>query len=484
MGLRARLLIIACFPLASCTCDDELGELNSAIEVIPPELDFGMVARDFEKDLPLTLKNKGLFPLTVDMFAASAPFLPPTVTSTIIGTGSQVKVMAGFKPSELGMQEGMLEIHSDDPKAPVVTVPMRGIGIEAAVKVDPSVVDFGEVLWLQNSALEMRTVTVSNPGSDSFDLTALELADAAMGSFALDPGDAMKTYAPGESGTFVVSYRPNARVMVEGSVRIATTTRMAPEIIIPLRGKGVGPEINICAQPPGGMETCTERGEIPRLHFDDIPINTAAMGTIRVKNTGDRDLTIINAMPTSNAPEFTYSPSIPAMNLVIPPGMEDSWSVTYSPIDYAFDAVLLAFASNDARSPMVVPRSVDIRGGVRSPRIRVQPGSLTFSHTGNVEHGETHVRIYNCGGENLTITNNVQMNQTGGPGPALSLMNGPTAGTTIMPQPMCDQGPAGAEMIVVFDTMTDGNYTGEVEIDSNDPTMMQTIVRVTASKRP
>jgi hypothetical protein len=183
VALRARLLILALFPVAACTCDDSLGELNGALEVIPPELDFGSVPRDLAKELPLTLKNRGLFPLTVEKFVTTAPFIASTVTSTIIGTGSQIKVMAAFKPSELGMASGTLEIHSDDPKVPVTLVPMTGVGIEAAVTVDPSIIDFGDVLWVAGDTREHVTVTVSNPGTDSFDLTALELSDSAMGSF-------------------------------------------------------------------------------------------------------------------------------------------------------------------------------------------------------------------------------------------------------------------------------------------------------------
>lgn len=483
MGLRARHLVLLLFPLSSCTCEDELGELNGALEVLPPMVDFGEVPRDFQKELPIILKNKGLFPLTIDSFSAGAPFIAPTLTSTIISTGSQISVMVGFKPSELGRADGMLEINSDDPKTPVYTVPMFGVGIEAAVTVDPSVVDFGEVLWEAGTDRETITVTVSNPGTDTFELTALELTDGAMGSFELDPMAAIGSYAPDASKTFVVSYRPKARAAVMGSVRIATTTRMAPEIIIPLRGKGVGPEINICSMPTGGMETCTQAGAIPRVHFTDLPINTTATGTIRVLNTGDRELSIPQVFLTSMSPEFSFTPSVPTTNLTIAPGAETSFSVTYAPTDYAFDAVLLAFASNDPRPPDMVPRSVDIRGGVASPRIRVNPGSLTFSHMGNVTHGETPVRIYNCGLEPLTITNAITMNQTSGPEQALSLSGVPPAGTTIPAQPMCDQGPAGAEMRVVFDTATNGTYGGEILINSNDPTNMALTVRVTASKR-
>jgi hypothetical protein len=487
--LRARLLLLGLFPLSACNCDDELGQLNGALEVDPPALDFGMVPRDLAKELPLKLYNRGSFVLNVEGYSADAPFIPPSGTSSI-GTGNKgIEIKVAFKPSELGPVSGTLVIVSDDPKAPTVTVPLTGVGIEAAIRVEPSLIDFGEVEWLPNMmGQQSQTVTVSNPGSDAFELTALELTESANNAFGLSMMDAIGTYGPGASKTFAVTFLPNSRGAVSGSVRIATTTRMAPEIIIPLRGQGVAPEMELCALADSGTEACNSRGEVPRVTFGNIERMGMATGRVTVRNTGDRNLVLAQVFTTSNATDFTYSPAVPSTAAIsIAPGATEMWTVTYTPSDYLFDAVLLGFATNDPRMfPGGDPRgsrAVDIRGGVKSARIRIQPGSLTFSHTGAVNHGETPVRFYNCGEELLTLSGNIMMVQTSGPEPALSITGAPPSGTTIPPQPMCDQGPAGAEMRVVFDTTTDGIYEGEIAVSSNDPTNPTVTVSVTATKR-
>lgn len=487
--LRARFCLLALLPLSACNCEDELGQLNGAIEADPPALDFGMVPRDFAKELPLKLYNRGSFVLNVESYSADAPFIAPSGTSSIATGNKGIEVKVAFKPSELGPVSGTLVIISDDPKAPMITVPLTGTGIEAAIRVDPSLIDFGEVPWLPNMmGRQTQVVTVSNPGSDAFELTALELTESAANAFGVDLMQAVGTYAPGDSKTFSVTFLPNLRGPVSGSIRIATTTRMAPEITIPLRGQGVAPEFELCVTSPAGAEACNSRGEIPRLDFGNIERMGMANGTVRVRNTGDRDLVLAQVFTTSEAPDFMYSPAVPSTAAItIAPGGMETWAVTYAPSDYLYDAVLLGFASNDPRMfPAGDPRgsrAADLRGGVKSARIRIQPGSLTFSHSGAVTRGETPVRFYNCGEEPLTLMNNIVMNQTAGPELALSLLGVPAAGTTIPPQPMCDQGPSGAEMRVVFDTATNGVYEGEVAVDSNDPTNPTVTVGVTATKR-
>jgi hypothetical protein len=475
----AAIVLLSSLPLSACNCEDEIGALSGAIEVDPPALDFGTVALGLAKELPLTIHNRGLYVLNIERFSAAAPFIAPAGTATI-GTGSSITVDAGYVASMLGAEAGTLVIQSDDPKTPMVSVPLAGTGIEAAVRVEPPMIDFGEVDWVAGSTPRVVMVTVSNPGTDAFDLTSLELAAGTGAAFMLDRAAAVGEYAPGASKTFAVSYLPNARAEASGSVVIRTTTRMAPEITVPLRGKGVGPEMQICSSATGGVETCTANGEIPRVQFGNIDRNGTATGTIRVTNAGDRDLILGSVFLTSDAPEFSFTPAVPSAGTqTIAPGAESSWTVTYAPQDYAFDAVLVGFASNDPRGS----RSVDVRGGVKSARIRVSPGSLTFTHSGGVNRGETPVRIYNCGEEPLVIARNVVLTQTAGPGPALSITGAPAAGTTIMPQPMCEMEAPGAQLTVVFETMTDGNYTAQIEIESNDPTNALVTVNIVATKR-
>jgi hypothetical protein len=91
------------------------------------------------------------------------------------------------------------------------------------------------------------------------------------------------------------------------------------------------------------------------------------------------------------------------------------------------------------------------------------------------------VRIKNCGDYALVIGSDVTIRQLTGPAMALSLENAPRAGAMVMPQ-NCMVDPPGLEFFVVFETMTNGNYSAEVTIPSNDPTEPSVTVMVGATK--
>jgi hypothetical protein len=472
------MYVVACgfIAISGCTCDDNLAILKAVVEVEPEVLDFGQVAVNSTKELTLTLRNKGSFFLTVDEWMADAPFTPPTGTATI-STFGEVQVTVSFTPTMLGNNEGMLVFSTDAEDQPMVTVPLRGVGIEAAVKVEPSLVDFGEVLWTTDTDTQRRTVTVSNPGSDDFDLTGIELTDDGAMAFALEPGNIVRTFAPGASETFDVTYTPNAMGDVTGSVRLTTTTRAAPEVVVPIKAKAVGPQFELCSDAPGGVTLCTADMQQPRVDFL-VGRQETAMGALRAINAGDRELTVTQTFITGTPMEYDFSPAIDtAAPFTLGPGQTMTFQVTYTPADYDFDAVIASFSSNSATRSLASAR---LEGRVRRPTIEVRPRGVTFGHTGNVRRGQTPVRIFNCGDEVLVLTQAPQI--TGAS--VFSIEQVPANGTMIMPQPNCTDPatPAGAEFNVVFETSTDGTYSGTVNIFSNDPVEGQVQVSVMGRK--
>jgi hypothetical protein len=470
--------LIGAIAFGGCQCDESLGQLRATIEVMPKELNFGQVPINSSKELELTIRNLGTFQLTISQFNAMEPFIPPAGTATV-GTGSQTRtVHVGFRPTALGPQSGTLTIATDDPDAPIVEVPLKGAGIEAAITVEPSAIDFGDVMWTTMGTPVRREVTVSNPGSDSFQLTTLELVENGGGQLMLDARNAKGTYGPGDSNKFEVSYLPNMRGPVTGSVRLVNTTRAAPEIVIPLSGKGVGPEIAICAGVDGGTDLCTTAGERPKVDFR-VDRMATGQGHIKVSNIGDRDLTISQAQVTGLASEFAFVPAIDGMTpYTIPPGQELTWQVAYGPADYDFDSIIVSFFSN---SSVRGNDSVRVEGRIKRAKIEVEPRSLTFRLSGAVTRNRTPVRIKNCGDYALVIGSDVTIRQLTGPAMALSLENAPRAGAMVMPQ-NCMVDPPGLEFFVVFETMTNGNYSAEVTIPSNDPTEPSVTVMVGATK--
>lgn len=474
-GARVLLggLLLAGAALPACNCDDSLGQLRATIEVQPDSLDFGSVALDSTKELEISVRNKGSFLLTLTGFETAAPFIAPAGTATV-GTGRTITRLIGFRPTALGPASGTLTITSDLEGSEPVVLPLSGTGIQAAVKVDPATVDFGEVLWTPATMPERRTVTVSNPGTDTFELLDIELTENGGGQMTLDAGSVVGTYAPGAMQTFEVAFMPTARGPASGAVRIHTNTVAAPEIVVPLTARAVGPVLQLCGNAEGEAEQCVTPTDRPRVRLITTRMGMAR-GQLRAKNVGDRPLTISAVLVNGPAAEFSFVPAPSTSPIVIPANGDSTWSVTYTPQDYAFDSVIVSFASDSSSGGI---ESMRVEGDVIRPDLEAVPRGLTFHHTGNIPRGQTRIRLYNCGTAPLRL-GAITVRQLTGPVTAFSLENVPAAGTMIAPQPNCSNDPEGAAFDVVFATTTDGSYTGEVSVGSDDP--LEPTITITAA---
>lgn len=478
---RAALgLLLAGLSLGGCNCDETFVGLRGSLDVEPAELDFGKVPVGGEAERTLTLRNTGTFTLTVERFAAALPFVAPDVATTTIATGRDREVTVRFRPTTIGAAAGALSITTDEKDVVPLEVPLIGEGIEAAVRVEPLVVDFGEVLWVANTERLTREVTITNPGTDDFELTQVELTEDAGGAFGLDPRDVVRTFGPGDSGTIQVSYLPVAMGLARGSVRITTTAPTAPEVVVTLRGTAVGPVMEVCAGTVSGAEACTAAGGAPEVNFGPVPLGTMSSGAIRVLNVGDRDLTVQGQLLGSPG-EIVFAPSFDALGqLTVAAGGEQRVDVTYAPQDYQFDAVNVALGSNAAQRPSQV---VPVRGEVPKPRIEVIPRSINFRVQGGVNEATVPVKVINCGTLDLHLTQNVAITQTGGPSAgAFSLTGALTAGTTVPPSGGCTQADPGPQFMVVFAPGATGQYSATIDIVSDDPSEPTVTVEILGTK--
>jgi hypothetical protein len=464
---------------AGCNCGDQLAILNASVVVKPMTLDFGKVGLGGTKQMQLSLHNKGSFVLNIKGFSANAPFIAPTEMATLAPGGTST-VSAGFLPTELGDKMATLTISTNDPKAPSVTVPMTGTGIQASVKVDPPVVDFGEQLWNSTFVAPSVTVTVSNPGTDNFDCTAVNLTEDGGGAFKMTPMTVVKTYKPNDSATFVVTFNPKVMGSVSGAVHINTTAPDGADITVPLKANAVGPVMKVCGNIENMPEMCTDMGH-PILKFL-IDKNMTQSGSVRVENTGNRDLTIGSVLITGPSSAFSFMPSAPSMSsIVVMPNQSTPWSVTFAPIDYMFDSFIMTFATDAA----VPTQSIRIEGRVKQPTIQVVPSRITMSIGGMVTTSQVPVGIFNCGDTPLML-GAITMMQTAGPvAGALSIDSAPIAGTLIQPQTCTTNPPnvpAGATFNVDFNAMANGTYMGTVTVPSDDPLNPTSTVSVLATK--
>ncbi|MBI4818416.1 MAG: choice-of-anchor D domain-containing protein [Deltaproteobacteria bacterium] len=470
--LSGLLLVAACG-------DDSLGALNAALVVEPPSLDFGKVARASTKRVPLSLRNKGSFLLKAEGFTVVGPFSAPSEPLNI-NTGAVTPLEVSFTPTELGPTSGTLTIKTNDPDAPEVTVPLAGEGIEAAVVVEPASIDFGGVLWKRGTTAETRQVTVKNPGTDSFELTSLDLFGDGGGAFAVDVKDAVRTFAPQHSEIFEISYLPKAMGSTTGAARLRTTAIGALEVLVPITGTGVGPELEVCARVGSGDELCTDDGETPILDFGKVDRVSTTQALVKIKNEGTRDMKLVDTMLTGEGDDFHFSPELGTLReIILPPGSERQIEVTYTPSDYLYDSTFLGVASDSMTRPTA---RIRLNGEVQRPDIDVIPRGVSFSLEGQITRGTADVGIVNCGDAPLTLTSTPTLTQTRGPVQAFSLASVYSAGTVIQPEDCTNPAPS-VVMTVIFETTTNGVYGAEISIGSDDPMEATVVVTLDATKR-
>ncbi len=463
--LQLRLAFaLGALAVSGCDCGDNLGVLNATITVEPTTIDFGRVPVNSQKTLKMMIINRGSFIAEVENFTADAPFIAPSITSTV-ATFDEIEVDVAMRPTSVGMVTGTLTFATNDPEAPTISVPLIGEGIEAAVRVEPSIVDFGEILWNTQTQPSTVNVTVTNPGTDSFDLSNFTVVNNGGGAFTADDMGIEQTFAPGASATFSVTYMPNAMGPVSGVIRFDTTTTAAPQIEVPLMGSAVGPELEVCAGVQGGPELCTAAGEAPAVQMLNVDRMGTASGTIRIMNAGNRDLTYQSSFARMED-EFSFNPD-PSMagQVILTPNEERTYMVTYTPADYEFDIQTVIVGSNSATRPTA---SVLVRGEVGRPQVRVHPAELNFQQTGANPPATVAIALSNCGTRPLTTTGAVTLRTTQGP-TAFTLNNTPNVGTQLPDEDCNSQPQLQLQFQVTFDPPGQGVHRAEIDIPTNDP---------------
>lgn len=142
---------------------------DQRIEVTPVQHDFGDVQVGAMCTAAITISNFDGHLLEVydidfvagsssDFAVTTAPLLPVTIPS-----GSSVEVHIAFTPSCEGYSCASLEIGSDDPVNPIVTVALEGVGVASA----PPPVTIEDTLAFFDASVADGTLVGSGPGDSA-----------------------------------------------------------------------------------------------------------------------------------------------------------------------------------------------------------------------------------------------------------------------------------------------------------------------------
>ncbi len=352
------------------------------IDLDPTQLDFGSVDLGSTLSLDAEIWNLGdgdLYLGSLSLFGSNDFAIEVDPSGLLLTPGDVTTVTVRYGPTDLGGDTGQVQIPSNDPDEPVVTLDLVGEEApEPDIDVDPLLVDFGQVDVGQTSS---QTVSVSNVGTAVLDVSGISLAGPA--EFSWSSANLPGTILPGQTRTIYVTYTPVDDLADSGTLTVASDDPDEPAVDVSLFGSP-SPEPDIDVDPW-------------TLDFGDVVVDTVASEILTITNVGDADLELFNCS-FGGAPVFWIT-SNPA-GTVLGPGDSAELELSFQPLDAVGYTGLVQIDSNDPDEPQV---QVDVTGNGIAPDIDLQPSSLNFGQVGIGTTVVMDAEIWNVGAADLTL---------------------------------------------------------------------------------
>jgi hypothetical protein len=239
-----------CKPLCGCgdVLDEDVGgvacEAKRPIIGAPGEVDFGNVrVGTTTAAQTLTIRNTGndtlrLTGLTYRPPAGDFAALAPPAAA--IAAAGSTTIDVTFTPTARGLRRLYVDIDSNDPDTPQVTLALRGTGCAPTIDV-PAQLDFGKRAI---GATPTMSVTIRNTGNADLVLGAIQFP----GDFAADPANVVvngTTIVPGATADLQVKFTPAAVGVKHGDLTIASNDPDHASVTVVLDGEQVQPSLEL-----------------------------------------------------------------------------------------------------------------------------------------------------------------------------------------------------------------------------------------------
>lgn len=316
------------------------------LTVMPTSLAFGAQrVNTASAAKTVTLKNTGNAPLTFSALNSSIPqFVPsPSGPPQALPAGQSATIHITFTPTAVQTYSANLNISSNDPAHPTVSVPLSGSGGYPHIVV-PGPLNFGNVAVCLSHTLN---ATVGNTGTVDLHVSAI----ATTGGGFSDTITSL-TVAAGGNGNIPVIFKPASSTPLSGTLNFLSDDPNTPNISVALSGVGTPEPPPAIAVSPSAINF----GAAPLQYFigiavtvsntgpcEDLDVTLTVTGAAFLLTTGDP-----TALPTTNPP---ISDTIAA-------SASKNYTVVFAPTQTGSATGVLTITSNDPAHPSVaVPLS-------------------------------------------------------------------------------------------------------------------------------
>jgi hypothetical protein len=372
---------------------DGLG-IESGFRCAPSPLDFGTINPQSCGTRKVTCENIANEDVTLVSWGTSTqPATSPDFTiaelteALLLTTGDKVDIDVTYCPTDLGNDEGALEIETGnpDPRRRFVQVRLQGNGGGPDIEVTPSTINFGQVSLL---APARRNILIENTGFAPLVLS--ELLPDADGTMSFTSPTALPgPIAPGSSAVVVVEFQPSREGRLTSRFVIKSNDADEAEKVVTLIGEGVN-------LPPCQFEVIPQT-----LGFGVVERGRTVSRAFEIRNLGTERCLVTGLRMSRPTPEFSL-PDGELTSTFIAPGAALAIRVAYSPTAAATHNGEVEFSISSPTTPF---NTVQLTGTGADATLLITPNDLDFGTIGlNCAARARTVTIYNTGSTPAQIT--------------------------------------------------------------------------------
>jgi hypothetical protein len=315
------------------------GEEPAALQASPSNLSFGEVELGSSSDLALTLTNTGgpTTSVAISSIAASAAdysLVSDACSGQSLAGGSTCALTVRFTPSVPGQDNADLEItHSLSASSPT-NVGLVGSGGTPVAYINPSSIDFGDVLI--NTLSAATVVTIGDPTASDLTIGAIVVDDP---EFQISNDNCSgQTVISGNTCTFGVAVLPVALGGISGTISVFSDSGSSPD------------KVTLLAN---GVAAAMVRVSSPSLVFANVGTGGSGTQSLTITNAGGFAL-VLGQLAVSGSSAFALGSSDTCSSQTLAPGASCAVDIEYTRTSDAGESGSLNIPSNAPQSPDVV----------------------------------------------------------------------------------------------------------------------------------
>ncbi len=352
----------------------------------------------------VTLTNIGFGDLSISSFGVTGgngwsavlgsqcPSLP-----CVLAANQSVDVDLSFTPPMLGASSASLDVYSDDPMTPKLTVPLDGTGLGATLGSSVSTLDFGAPVV---GSFSQRFFQLTNAGNVPANVTY-----SLVGSvFSID---VQPMSVPPTGAMVTLRCTPAAVTSYTGTLTVASSNALS------------GSPVTVNLTCAGSVASASPKLEVspPSLTVQANVGGAPSVTMLDLSDSGAMPLTISSIAKLGSGTWSFASMCTAGCSLAASSGSHQALTVTYTPTAIAAsDVAMLQIVSTDPMSPTTVV----LTGTGLGATFAVNPSSLDFATVPVGSSSPKTLQLDNAGNVQLTGITYTP------PGPPFSLDQGPT----------------------------------------------------------